>query len=152
MSQLWTVAFKFIGAISSVRKRLLKHSKLLIDYFSSQFIIWAFVGLVTILIDWILFLLGHSLFSSVLIANFISVFSSSVFNFLMHRYKTFQKTSNMKKEALKYCIYQFLIWFLGAKLIVFLINLDINLELAKILPLIVIAPINFFTLKYWIYR
>lgn len=119
---------------------------------SYQFVVWVIVGVTTIALDFVLFLLTHSVTHSVTISNFVSVILSSIFNFFMHRLRTFQKTADFRAQAIKYCIYQFLIWLLGTKLILIFIYLGVSLELAKLLPLLVIAPINFYSLKNWVYR
>lgn len=119
---------------------------------SNQFVVWAIVGFSTIALDFVIFLFTHSVTHSVPISNFISVILSSIYNFFLHRLRTFQNTTHFREQASKYCIYQFLIWLLGTKLILIFIHLGVSLETAKLLPLLIIAPINFVSLKYFVYK
>jgi len=118
---------------------------------SRQFMVWAIVGVTTIVVDFLIFLFSYALTHSVPLSNFVSVILSSVFNFSMHRLRTFQNTTKFRAQAIKYCIYQLSIWLLGTKMILVFIHFGISLELAKLLPLLVIAPINFYSLKNWVY-
>lgn len=120
--------------------------------FSRQFIVWVIVGVLTISLDYLVFLISHWATGSVPISNFISIVLSSIFNFLMHRLRTFQNSSHFKNQALKYSIYQFVIWILGTQLILLFIHLGASIEVAKLLPLVVIAPVNFLALRNWVYR
>lgn len=119
--------------------------------FSRQFIVWAIVGVTTIGLDFVIFLFTHLITHSIPISNFVSIVLSSVFNFFMHRLRTFRNPSNFKNQANKYSFYQFIIWILGTQLIILFIHLGASIEIAKLLPLLVIAPINYFALKNWVY-
>jgi putative flippase GtrA len=119
---------------------------------SNQFWVWGLVGILTNVLDYLIFILFHGLSGSIPFSNFLSLAVSSAFNFYQHRTKTFRNESNLHKQIYRYIIYQILVWVLSSILISLISYSGFSIGLAKILPLVVIAPLNFFALKYVVYK
>lgn len=119
---------------------------------SKQLWVWGLVGISTNALDYLTFILCHGLSGSIPISNFISLGVSSSFNFYQHRTKTFQNESNLHKQIYKYIIYQFIVWMFSSSLISLISYIGFAIGVAKLLPLVVIAPVNFFALKYAVYK
>ena len=117
-----------------------------------QILVWGGVGLASNGIDYLIFLICHHVSSSISLSNSLSVLSSSAFNFYMHRTKTFQDNSSLFPQILRYFGYQILVWILGTGLITLLHYFGTSISTAKLLPLIIIAPINYFSLKHLVYK
>jgi putative flippase GtrA len=117
-----------------------------------QILVWGLVGLVSNGIDYTIFLVCHRLSGSIPLSNLLSVLTSSVFNFYMHRTRTFQNNSRLGPQIWRYLSYQVLIWILGTGLITLLHHFGAPIGTAKLLPLIIIAPVNYFSLKYIVYK
>ena len=120
--------------------------------FKKQIVVWGVVGLASNGIDYLIFLVSHHISGSIALSNLLSVSSSSLFNFHMHRTRTFQNNSRLGPQILRYLGYQILVWILGTGLIMLLHYFGTSISTAKLLPLIIIAPLNYFSLKYIVYK
>jgi putative flippase GtrA len=116
-----------------------------------QFLVWLLVGITTLAMDYLVFLVIYSISGSIISSNLASIVISSFYNFMFHRIFTFKTLGSFKEQALKYVLYQLTIWFVSTILIAFLHKLAVSISFAKILPLFLIAPVNFYVLKKWIY-
>jgi len=113
---------------------------------------WALVGTITFLIDYLLFLTIYSANSSVYIANFFSGLLSIFFNYTAHYFWSFKSDSNHSKSGIKYIINLILFWCLGTLLLKLLISSSLEAKYAKLIPILIIAPLNFISLKFFVFK
>ena len=112
---------------------------------------WAFVGVTTFLIDYLIFLFIFSSNDSVYIANFFSGLVSIFFNYMAHYFWSFKSRSNHSKSGIKYLINLILFWSLGTFLLKFLILSGIEAKYAKLIPVPIIAPLSFISLRFFVF-
>ena len=113
---------------------------------------WALVGLLTALIDYLLFLAIYSFFSSVLIANFFAGVISLSFNYSMHYFWSFKSKSEHKQSGFRFLVNFVIIWSLGTLLLKLLITLGIQPHFAKIIPVLLSAPASFISMNYFVFQ
>ena len=113
---------------------------------------WALVGTVTFLIDYLLFITIYSANSSVYIANFFSGLLSIFFNYTAHYFWSFKSDSNHSKSGIRYTMNLILFWSLGTLLLKLLISYGIEARYAKLIPILIIAPLSFISLKFFVFK
>jgi putative flippase GtrA len=113
---------------------------------------WASVGIVTALIDYIIFVTMYSAVTSVLIANFCSGLLSSIFNYLAHYFWSFRSGVNHLKSGAKFFVNLIVIWSLSTLLLNFLINEGIEPKFAKLIPMLLVAPLSFISMRFFVYK
>ena len=112
---------------------------------------WALVGTATAVIDYLLFISFYSVIKSVFIANFCAGLFSLTFNYLSHQFWSFQSGVNHSKSGIKYLVNLLLFWFFGTVLLNALITWDIDPKIAKLIPIPLMAPLSFLSLKYFVF-
>ena len=113
---------------------------------------WGLVGTSTTAIDYLIFILTYSKFTSVIIANFCAgVFSISL-NYFSHYSWTFKSTDIHSKSGTKFFINLITFWSISTFLLKLLINSGIDPKIAKIIPIFAIAPLSFLSLKFIVFR
>ena len=123
-------------------ERILQWQKFL-EYQSFR---WAFVGIVTNSIDYLLFLLIFYRF------NFVSTLIATSLNYAIHHRWTFKTSQTLVKSGLKYFINLFLWWSVSTTMIKFLIEIGLDPRVSKLIPFVVIIPLNFFILKLYVFK
>ena len=113
---------------------------------------WVLVGITTFLIDYLIFLSIFSSYGSVYIANFLSGLVSILFNYAAHYFWSFKSESNHSKSGIKYLINLILFWSFGTFLLKFLISSGIEAKYAKLLPVPIIAPLSFISLRFFVFK
>jgi putative flippase GtrA len=113
---------------------------------------WALVGVTTTLIDYLVFISTYSVITSVILANFCAGLFSITFNYLAHYFWSFKSESDHGKSGGKYLINIIVFWSLGTLLLKGLITAGIDPKIAKLLPIPFIAPLSFFSLKYYVFK
>ena len=113
---------------------------------------WAVVGTTTSAIDYLIFIALFSLISSVIISNFFSGICSVTFNYLAHYSWSFKSNSNHSKSILKYFMNFFISWILGTLLLNYFITSGIDSKIAKLIPILIIAPLSFLSLKILVFK
>ena len=113
---------------------------------------WALVGITTFMIDYLIFLLIFTSNKSVFIANSFSGLVSISFNYLAHFFWSFKSESNHSKSGIKYLINLVLFWALGTSLLKFLISSGVEAKYAKLMPILLIAPLSFISLRFFVFR
>ena len=113
---------------------------------------WALVGTVTFFIDYMFFLIIYSANNSVYIANFCSGLISIAFNYFANYIWSFKSYSNHSRTVLKYLINLTLFWTLGTILLKSLITIGLEAKYAKLIPIPIIAPLSFLSLKFFVFR
>jgi putative flippase GtrA len=127
--------------------------KLLKDkYFDWSMIRWMLVGLFTTATDYLIFISLYGPINSVVVANFISGFVSTSINYYTHHRWTFKSEQNHSKSGTRYLLNLIFWWVVSTLAIKALIVLEIDPKIAKLLPILVIAPINYFVLNHIVFN
>ena len=113
---------------------------------------WASVGMITAVIDYIIFITMYSVVTSVLIANFCSGLLSIIFNYLAHYFWSFRSEVNHLKSGAKFFINLIVIWSLSTILLNILINEGIEPKFAKLIPMLFVAPLSFISMRFFVYK
>ena len=113
---------------------------------------WASVGIITAVIDYIIFVTMYSVVTSVLIANFCSGLVSIIFNYLAHYFWSFRSEVNHLKSGAKFFINLIVIWSLSTLLLNILITEGIEPKFAKLIPMLFVAPLSFISMRFFVYK
>ena len=113
---------------------------------------WALVGITTTVIDYIIFISMYSVITSVLIANFCAGLFSISFNYLAHYFWSFKSQADHSKSGLKYLLNLVIFWSAGTLLLKVLITAGIDPKIAKLIPILFIAPLSFLSLKFYVFK
>ena len=113
---------------------------------------WALVGTTTGVIDYVLFISLYSVIKSVFIANFWAGMFSLTFNYFAHYFWSFQSGVDHSKSGIKYLLNLILFWLFGTVLLNALINSGVDPKIAKLIPVPLIAPLSFLSLRYFVFR
>jgi putative flippase GtrA len=113
---------------------------------------WALVGVTTAVIDYTMFISLYSIISSVLIANFFAGLLSIGFNYSSHYFWSFKSQSDHAKAGLKYLINLLTFWSLSTLLLKILITAGIDPKFAKLIPIPIIAPLSFISLRFFVFK
>ena len=105
---------------------------------------WALVGITTTVIDYFIFISTYSVITSVLIANFCAGLFSISFNYLAHYFWSFKSQADHSKSGLKYLLNLVIFWSAGTLLLKVLITAGIDPKIAKLIPILFIAPLSFY--------
>jgi putative flippase GtrA len=125
---------------------------LLTTYVTPAMVRWGAVGTTTFAIDYVLFLTLFDLSNSVFLANSISVTLATSFNYYTHHKWTFKSDQNHSRSGFKYLINLTFWWLISTSVIKALIFLNIDPKIAKLAPLILIVPVNYFVLNYVVFK
>jgi len=121
-------------------------------YFDWSMIRWALVGLFTNALDYLIFISVYGPINSVVVANFISGFVSTSINYYTHHRWTFKSKQDHSKSGTRYLLNLIFWWVVSTLSIKALIVLEIDPKIAKLLPILVIAPINYFVLNHIVFK
>ena len=113
---------------------------------------WGLVGLSTFALDYIVFLQLFENLKSVFFANMVSASIATAANYLAHHSWTFKSLQDHSSSGTRYIINFLFWWLVSSTIIKSLIVIDVDPKVAKIAPIIIIAPINFFILKKIVFK
>jgi putative flippase GtrA len=113
---------------------------------------WALVGITTTVIDYLIFISMYSVITSVLIANFCAGLFSITFKYLAHYFWSFKSQADHSKSGIKYLLNLVIFWSTGTLLLKVLITAGIDPKIAKLIPILFIAPLNFLSLKFYVFK
>ena len=113
---------------------------------------WAIVGTATTVIDYLIFVGMYSVITSVLVANFLAGLFSITFNYLAHYFWSFKSEADHGKSGSKYFINLIIFWSVGTLFLKGLITAGIDPKIAKLIPIPVIAPLSFLSLKFFVFK
>ena len=113
---------------------------------------WALVGVTTALIDYAIFISMYSVIISVLAANFLAGVVSLSFNYSAHYFWSFKSQTDHTKAGLKYLINLITFWSISTILLKILISSGINPKIAKLIPILIIAPLSFISLRFFVFN
>jgi putative flippase GtrA len=113
---------------------------------------WALVGVATAIIDYIIFISMYSVIVSVLVANFFAGLVSLSFNYSAHYFWSFKSQTDHTKAGLKYLINLITFWSISTLLLKILITSGLDPKIAKLMPIPIIAPLSFISLKFFVFK
>jgi len=113
---------------------------------------WALVGITTAVIDYTLFISMYFVMTSVLIANLFAGLVSIGFNYSAHYFWSFKSQIDHTKVSLKYLINLVSFWSLNTLLLKALISSGIDPKIAKLIPIPIIAPLSFISLRFFVFK
>jgi putative flippase GtrA len=121
-------------------------------YFDWSMIRWVLVGLFTTATDYLIFISLYGPIDSVVISNFISGFVATSINYFTHHSWTFKSEQDHSKSGTRYLLNLIFWWVVSTLSIKALIVLEVDPKFAKLLPILVIAPINYFVLNHIVFK
>ena len=113
---------------------------------------WALVGVTTTVIDYAIFVSIYSVITSVLVANFFAGLVSIGFNYSAHYFWSFKSQTDHTKSGLKYLINLIAFWSISTILLKILITSGLDPKIAKLIPIPIIAPLSFISLKFFVFK
>ena len=121
-------------------------------YFDYSMLRWSAVGIFTTVVDYSLFVNLYGPINSVFIANLISSTVATSINYVTHHRWTFKSEQNHSRSGIKYLLNLTFWWLVSTSIIKALVVLAIDPKIAKLVPLIVIVPVNYFVLNYVVFK
>ena len=121
-------------------------------YFDYSMVRWVAVGFSTTLIDVLIFITLYGPVNSVFVANLFSASVSTSINYYAHHRWTFKSDQNHSRSGLKYILNLIFWWLISTSIIKALILLDTDPKIAKLAPILFIAPINYFVLNKIVFK
>ena len=121
-------------------------------YFDYSMLRWVLVGVTTTVIDYLIFITLYGPVNSVFIANLISASIATSLNYFTHHRWTFKSDQNHSKSGIKYLLNLTFWWLVSTSIIKALIVLNIDPKIAKLVPILLIAPINYFVLNKIVFK
>jgi putative flippase GtrA len=121
-------------------------------YFEVSMLRWGAVGITTTTIDYLLFISLYDSTNSVFLANSIALSVATSINYYTHHKWTFKSTQNHSRSGFKYLINLTFWWLISTSIIYALVLVNFDPRIAKLAPLILIVPVNYFVLKKLVFR
>ena len=121
-------------------------------YFDYSMLRWGTVGLFTTAVDYLIFINLYGPINSVFLANLISSATATSINYYSHHRWTFKSNQNHSKSGAKYLLNLAFWWLVSTSIIKGLVVLNIDPKIAKLVPLVVIVPVNYFVLNYLVFK
>ena len=121
-------------------------------YFDYSMLRWGTVGILTTALDYLLFVNLYGPINSVFIANLISASIATSINYFTHHRWTFKTNQNHSKSGARYLLNLTFWWLVSTSIIKALVVLEIDPKVAKLAPLILIVPINYFVLNFIVFK
>ena len=121
-------------------------------YFDYSMLRWGTVGIFTTAVDYLLFINLYGSINSVFIANLISASVATSINYFTNHRWTFKSEQNHSRSGIKYLLNLTFWWLMSTSIIKALVVLDIDPKIAKLAPLILIVPVNYFVLNYLVFK
>jgi len=113
---------------------------------------WGLVGMTTTFVDFLLFISLYGPISSVFLANLISASVATCMNYLTHHRWTFKSEQNHSRSGFKYLLNLIFWWLVSTSIIKILLVSGLDPKIAKLVPLVLIVPVNYFVLNYLVFK
>ena len=113
---------------------------------------WAAVGITTTVIDYTIFIMLYGATNSVFGSNLLAATAATTFNYLTHHRWTFKSNQQHTRSGVKYLLNLIFWWFVSSSIIKMLIELGVDVKIAKLAPLVFIVPINYFVLNKVVFK
>lgn len=121
-------------------------------YFNYSMVRWVLVGVSTTVIDYFIFIILYGPIDSVFAVNLISSTVATSLNYFTHHRWTFKSDQNYSRSGIKYLVNLAFWWLISTSIIKALILFNIDPKIAKLAPILLIAPINYFVLDKIIFK
>ena len=121
-------------------------------YFDYSMLRWVLVGVTTTVIDYFVFITLYGPINSVFVVNLISSAVATSLNYFTHHQWTFKSDQNHSRSGVKYLVNLAFWWLVSTSIIKALIVLGIDPKIAKLVPILLIAPINYFVLNKIVFK
>jgi len=121
-------------------------------YFDYSMLRWSLVGVTTTAIDYFLFISLYGPINSVFLANLISASVATSINYFTHHRWTFKSDQNHSRSGAKYLLNLIFWWLVSTSIIKTLVVVGFDPRLAKLIPLVLIVPVNYFVLNYLVFK
>ena len=121
-------------------------------YFDYSMLRWSAVGIFTTAVDYSLFVNLYGPINSVFIANLISSAVATLINYFTHHRWTFKSEQKHSRSGIKYLLNLTFWWLVSTSIIKALVVLDVDPKIAKLVPLLVIVPVNYFVLNFVVFK
>ncbi len=121
-------------------------------YFDYSIVRWVLVGVTTTVIDYFIFVILYGPINSVFVVNLISSAVATSLNYFTHHRWTFKSDQNHSRSGVKYLVNLAFWWLISTSIIKALIVLSLDPKIAKLAPILLIAPINYFVLNKIIFK
>ncbi len=121
-------------------------------YFDYSMLRWVLVGMTTTIIDYLIFITLYGPINSVFVVNLISSAVATSLNYFTHHRWTFKSEQNHSRSGVKYLVNLTFWWLVSTSIIKALIVLSIDPKIAKLIPILLIAPINYFVLNKIVFK
>jgi putative flippase GtrA len=121
-------------------------------YFDYSMLRWVLVGVTTTLIDYLIFITLYGPINSVFVVNLISSAVATSLNYFTHHRWTFKSDQDHSRSGVKYLVNLTFWWLVSTSIIKALIVLSIDPKIAKLVPILLIAPINYFVLNKIVFK
>ena len=122
------------------------------QYFDYSMLRWVLVGVTTTVIDYFIFITLYGPMNSVFVVNLISSAVATSLNYFTHHRWTFKSDQNHSRSGVKYLVNLAFWWLVSTSIIKALIVLSIDPKIAKLVPILLIAPINYFVLNKIVFK
>jgi putative flippase GtrA len=126
--------------------------ELKVKYFDYSMLRWVLVGVTTTVIDYLIFITLYGPINSVFVVNLISSAVATSLNYFTHHRWTFKSDQNHSRSGVKYLVNLAFWWLVSTSIIKALIVLSIDPKIAKLVPILLIAPINYFVLNKIVFK
>ena len=113
---------------------------------------WGTVGLFTTAVDYLIFIYLYGPINSVFLANLISSSTATSMNYYSHHRWTFKSNQDHSKSGVKYLLNLMFWWLVSTSIIKALVEFNVDPKVAKLVPLVLIAPINYFMLNLIVFK
>jgi len=121
-------------------------------YFDHSMLRWSAVGIFTTVVDYSLFVNLYGPIKSVFIANLISSAVATLINYFTHHRWTFKSEQKHSRSGIKYLLNLTFWWLVSTSIIKALVVLDVDPKIAKLVPLVVVVPVNYFVLNFVVFK
>lgn len=129
-----------------------KFRKFKTKYSEKSLIRWVIVGTTTTVIDYLIFIFLYMQTKSVFFANLVATIAAITFNYVMHYKWTFRSQQQHTSSGFKYLLNLSFWWLTSSLIITSLVMVEIDVRIAKLVPLIFIVPVNYFMLNRIVFK
>ena len=106
----------------------------------------------TTLVDYLLFISLYGPINSVFLSNLISATVATSINYFTHHRWTFKSEQNHSRSGTKYVLNLIFWWLISTSIIKILLVSGFDAKIAKLVPLVLIVPVNYFVLNYLVFK
>ena len=131
-------------------KLMLKKFK--VKYCDRAMLRWAVVGITTTAIDYTIFIVLYGVSNSVFGSNLVAAAAATTFNYLTHHRWTFKSDQQHAASGVKYLLNLIFWWIVSSSVIKMLVELGVDIKIAKLAPLVFIVPVNYFVLNRVVFK